>query len=181
MAALEFDAGPVAVRRIEPLAVIALRHLPGAGESLADALCAAGVTGVPSPGQALGNGQSQGTTALWRSPSEVVLLATERAAADAAMAALAADALACAVDQSDGTLALELQGPRADELLQRLVDSHSLPMTLGSAVRARLADTAVTLVRLDHDRIWLLADRSHEHYLASWLAYAGAALAQTRS
>ena len=181
MAAPEFDAGPVAVRRIEPLAVIALRHLPGAGESLADALCAAGVTGVPSPGQALGNGQSQGTTALWRSPSEVVLLATERAAAEAAMAALAADALACAVDQSDGTLALELQGPRADELLQRLVDSHSLPMTLGSAVRARLADIAVTLVRRDHDRIWLLADRSHEHYLASWLAYAGAALAQTRA
>ena len=181
MAAPEFDAGPVAVRRIEPLAVIALRHLPGAGESLADALCAAGVTGVPSPGQALGNGQSQGTTALWRSPSEVVLLATERAAADAAMAALAADALACAVDQSDGTLGLDLQGPRVDELLQRLVDSHSLPMTLGSAIRVRLADIAVTLVRLDHDRIWLLADRSHEHYLASWLAYAGAAVAQARA
>lgn len=181
MAALEFDAGPVAVRRIEPLAVIALRHLPGAGESLADALCAAGVTGVPSPGQALGDGQSQGTTALWRSPSEVVLLATERAAAEAAMAALAADALAYAIDQSDGALALELQGPRVDELLQRLVDSHSLPMTLGSAIRVRLADIAVTLVRLDHDRIWLLADRSHEHYLASWLAYAGAAVAQARA
>jgi heterotetrameric sarcosine oxidase gamma subunit len=181
MAAPEFDAGPVAVRRIEPLAVIALRHLPGAGESLAAALRAAGVTGVPSPGQALGNGQSQDTTALWRSPSEVVLLVAERAAANAAMAALAADALACAVDQSDGTLALELQRPRVDELLHRLVDSHSLPMTLGSAVRARLADIAVTLVRRDHDRIWLLADRSHEHYLASWLAYAGAAVAQTRS
>ena len=181
MAALEFDAGPVAVRRIEPLSVIALRHLPGAGESLAAALRAAGVGGLPSPGRALGNGQSQGTTALWRSPSEVVLLATERAAADAAMAALAADALACAVDQSDGTLALELQGPRVDELLHRLVDSHSLPMTLGSAVRVRLADIAVTLVRRDHERIWLLADRSHEHYLASWLAYAGAALAQARA
>jgi heterotetrameric sarcosine oxidase gamma subunit len=181
MAAPEFDAGPVAVRRIEPLAVIALRHLPGAGELLAAALRAAGVTGVPSPGQALGNGQSQGTSSLWRSPSEVVLLATERAAADAAMAALAADALACAVDQSDGTLALELQGPRVDELLHRLVDSHSLPMTLGSAVRVRLADIAVTLVRRDHDRIWLLADRSHEHYLASWLAYAGAAVAQARA
>jgi heterotetrameric sarcosine oxidase gamma subunit len=109
------------------------------------------------------------------------LLVAERAAADAAMAALAADALACAVDQSDGTLALELQGPRADELLQRLVENHSLPMTLGSAVRARLADIAVTLVRQGPDRIWLLTDRSHEHYLASWLAYAGAAVAQTRS
>ena len=152
-----------------------------AAAELADALCAAGVTGVPSPGQALGNGQSQGTSSLWRSPSEVVLLATERAAADAAMAALAADALACAVDQSDGTLALELQGPRVDELLHRLVDSHSLPMTLGSTVRVRLADIAVTLVRRDHDLIWLLADRSHEHYLASWLAYAGAALAQARA
>ena len=181
MAAPEFDAGPVAVRRIEPLAVIALRHLPGAGESLVAALRAAGVRGVPSPGQALGNGQSQGTTSLWRSPSEVVLLATERAAAEAAMAALAADALACAVDQSEGTLALELQGPRVDELLHRLVDSHSLPMTLGSVVRARLADIAVTLVRRDHDRIWLLADHSHEHYLASWLAYAGAAVAQARA
>ena len=181
MAALEFDAGPVAVRRIEPLAVIALRHLPGAGESLVAALCAAGVTGVPSPGQALGDGQSQGTTALWRSPSEVVLLATERAAAESAMAALAADALACAIDQSDGTLGLELQGPQVDELMQRLVDSHSLPMTLGSAVRARLAVIAVTLVRQGPDRIWLLTDRSHEHYLASWLAYAGAALAQARA
>jgi hypothetical protein len=68
-----------------------------------------------------------------------------------------------------------------DELLQRLVDSHSLPMTLGSAIRARLADIAVTLVRQGPDRIWLLADRSHEQYLASWLAYAGAALAQARA
>jgi hypothetical protein len=45
----------------------------------------------------------------------------------------------------------------------------------------RVQPGAVTLVRHDHGRIWLLADRSHEHYLASWLAYAGAALAQTRS
>lgn len=179
MAGPEFEAGPVEVRRIEPLAAIALRHPPGASEALAGALRAAGVTGIPSPGEVLSVGQ--GTSALWRSPSEVVLLATERAAADAALAALAADALAGAVDQSDGTLDIEMQCPWVDEFLQRLVDSHSLPMTLGSAVRARLADIAVTLVRHDHDRIWLLAGRSHEHYLASWLAYAGAALARTRS
>lgn len=173
MAAPEFDAGPVAVRRIEPLAVIALRHLPGGGEALAAALQAAGIPAVPAPGQALHNGRSPGAWALWRSPSEVTLLALERAAGDAAMAALAVEALACAVDQTDGTLALELQGPRVDELLQRLVDSHSLPGAPASAVRARLADIAVTLVRMRSDTLWLLADRSHDHYLANWLGYAG--------
>ena len=181
MAAPEFDAGPVAVRRIEPLAVIALRHLPGAGEALAAALRAAGVVAVPLPGQVLGPGQDQspgqGSAALWHSPSQVTLLAGHRAAADAAMAALANAALACAVDQSEGTLALELHGPQVDALLQRLVDSHSLPMTSGSATRVRLADIAVTLVRQAPERIWLLADRCHAHYLANWLSYAGEAMA----
>jgi len=177
MAAPEFAAGPVAVRRIEPLAVIALRHLPGAGEALAAALRAAGVAAVPLPGQMLGPGQDPGSAALWRSPSEVTLLAGHRAAADAAMAALGNAALACAVDQSDGTLALDLQGPQVDALLQRLVDSHSLPMTPGSATRVRWADIAVTLVRQAPERIWLLADRCHEHYLANWLNCAGEAIA----
>jgi sarcosine oxidase gamma subunit len=62
-------------------------------------------------------------------------------------------------------------------LLQRLVDSHSLPMTPGSATRVRLADIAVTLVRQAPERIWLLVDRCHAHYLANWLNYAGEAIA----
>jgi hypothetical protein len=45
-------------------------------------------------------------------------------------------------------------------------------------VRARLADIAVVLVRRQAKDVWLLADRSHEHYLASWLAHAGAAMAK---
>jgi heterotetrameric sarcosine oxidase gamma subunit len=174
MAAPEFDAGPVAVRRIEPLAVVALRHLPGAGDDLVAALRAAGVPVAPAPGHVVG----QGPWALWRSPSEVLLLATERATSEAALAALTPATLACAVDQSDGTLALELQGPLVDDLLRRLIDSGSLPGVSGSAVRARLADIAVVLVRRQAKDVWLLADRSHEHYLASWLAHAGAAMAK---
>lgn len=172
----DFDAGPVAVRRIEPQWVIALRHLPGAGEALAAALHAAGIPCVPEPGQALCQGQSPRTWALWRSPSEVTLLALDRAAVQAAVAALAGHTLACAVDQSDGALALELQGPLVDDLLRRLVDSHSLPGASGSAVRARLADTAVVLVRPRPDTVWLLADRSHAHYLWSWLRHAAGAM-----
>lgn len=181
MATPEFDAGPVAGRRIEPLAVIALRHLPGAGEALARALHAAGIADVPAPGQAVGNGRRPGTWALWRSPREVTLMAFDQTEAHGAMAELAADALACAVDQTDGTLVLELQGPLVDDLLRRLVDSRSLPGAPGSAVRARLVDIAVVLARPQSDRVWLLADRSHEHYLADWLAYAGDALTAARS
>lgn len=177
MAAPDVLSGPVVVRRIEKLAVVALRHLPGAGDALASALQAAGISNIPAPGQALGNGQSPGTWALWRSPSEVTLMAFEPAAAHAAMAALAADTLACAVDLTDGTLALELQGPHVDDLLRRLVDSRSVPTAQGSAIRARLVDIAVVLARPQPDRVWLLADRSHDHYLASWLSHAGAALA----
>ena len=170
MAGPEFVAGPVAVRRIEPLIVVALRHLPGAAQALFPALEAAGLPHAPTPGQMSG----QGPWALWRSPSEVTLLCTERAPAQAAMAALAQAKEACAVDLSDGVLGLELQGPQADALLQRMVDSHSLPTAPGQATRARLADVAVTLARPTPQGVWVLADRSHEHYLASWLAHAGA-------
>jgi heterotetrameric sarcosine oxidase gamma subunit len=172
MAAPDFEAGPVAVRRIEPLAVIALRHLPGAGDDLAAALHAAGLPRAPAPGQVVG----EGPWAVWRSPSEVVLLATERAEADAALAALEPATLASAVDLSEGTLGLELQGPRVDELLRRLVDSRCLPGPPGHAVRARLIDVAVMLFRPRPDCVWLLAERSHGHYLASWLAHAGQSL-----
>lgn len=175
MAGPEFEAGPVAVRCIEPLAVLALRHLPGSSEALAATVRAAGLPGLPAAGQVLG----QGPWVLWRSPSEVTFLSREQAPADGVRAALAAAQLACAVDQSDGTLALDLQGPRVNELLQRLLDSRSLPVAPGSATRARLADIAVVLVRHRPDCVWLLADRSHAHYLASWLGYAGAALAAT--
>jgi hypothetical protein len=57
MAMPEFEAGPVAVRRIEPLAVVALRHLSGGREALAAALRAVGVTDVPEHAQALGSGR----------------------------------------------------------------------------------------------------------------------------
>jgi sarcosine oxidase gamma subunit len=84
--------------------------------------------------------------------------------------------LACAVDQTDGVLALELQGPQLDDLLLRLVDSRSLPLSPGTASRARVADIAVTLVRLESDRLWMLAERAQAHYLMNWLQHAGAAL-----
>jgi sarcosine oxidase gamma subunit len=82
--------------------------------------------------------------------------------------------LACAVDQSDGVLALELQGQQLDDLLLRLVDSRSLPRSPGTAFRARLADITITLVRHESDRLWMLAERPQAHYLMNWLNHVGA-------
>jgi sarcosine oxidase gamma subunit len=175
MATDEFNAGPVPVRKLEPLVVIALRYLPElpeARDALMKALLAVGITASPEPGELLG----QDPWAIWRSPSEVILLGTHSEHTDAALAALADAKLACAVDQSDGVLALELQGPQLDDLMLRLVDSGSLPILPGTAVRVRLADISVTLIRHMPHRIWLLAERPYAHYLIDWLNYAGAGL-----
>ena len=172
MATTDFNAGPVTVLSIDPLLVISLRHLPDAGDSLSMALKAAGLSGVPCPGQVIG----QSPWALWLSPSEVILLANNPTQTNAVKTALADNPLACAVDQSDGVLALELQGQQLDDLLLRLVDSRSLPCTPGSAVRVRLADIAVILIRHMPDRLWLLVERPQAQYLKNWLKHAGAAL-----
>ena len=172
MAATDFNAGPVSVRKMETLVVIALRHLPEADAALVTALRAVGISAAPDPGQVLG----QNPWALWRSPSEVILLATHREHTDAAVAAMVDTPLACAVDQSDGVLALELQGPQLDDLLLRLVDSRSLPRSPGTASRARVVDIAVTLVRHESDRLWMLTERPQADYLMNWFKHAGAAL-----
>jgi heterotetrameric sarcosine oxidase gamma subunit len=172
MANTEFNAGPVNVRSIEHLLIISLRHLPEASDSLATALQAAGLAGTPGPGLVLG----QSPWALWISPSEVILLANNQMQANAAKAALADSQLACAVDQSDALLALDLRGPQLDDLLLRLIDSRSLPGVPGYAVRVRLADIAVILIRQTPDRLWLLVERPQSHYLTNWLKHAGTAL-----
>jgi sarcosine oxidase gamma subunit len=84
--------------------------------------------------------------------------------------------LACAVDQSDGVLALELQGQQLDDLLRRLVDSRSLPGLPGTSTQARLVDISITLVRHELDRLWMLTERPQADYLMNWLKHAGACL-----
>jgi len=170
MAATDFNAGPVSVREIETLVVVALRHLPEAADTLVTTLQTVGISAAPNPGQVLG----QNPWALWRSPSEVILLATHRNHADSAAAAMVDTPLACAVDQTDGVLALELQGQQLDDLLLRLVDSRSLPRLPGTSTQARLVDISITLVRHESDRLWLLAERPQAEYLVNWLKHAGA-------
>ncbi len=172
MVETDFNAGAVSVRKIETLVVVSLRHLPEAVDTLLTALRAVGISAAPNPGQVLG----QNPWALWRSPSEVILLTTHRNLADAALATMIGTSLACAVDQTDGVLALELKGQQLDDLLLRLVDSRSLPRLPGASSQARLVDISITLVRHESDRLWILSERPQADYLMNWLQHTGACL-----
>jgi len=172
MVETDFNAGAVSVRKVETLVVVSLRHLPEAVDTLLTALRAVGISAAPNPGQVLG----QNPWALWRSPSEVILLTTHRNLADAALATMIGTSLACAVDQTDGVLALELKGQQLDDLLLRLVDSRSLPRLPGASSQARLVDISITLVRHESDRLWILSERPQADYLMNWLQHTGACL-----
>lgn len=163
------------VRVVEPLRVLSLRH-HDAPHTIEAACSNIGLPPLPGAGHFSG----EDPVLLWRQPREWLFIGSSVAAAgraDALLAALAPgqDPLACAVDQSAGTVALALRGPKLDMLLSRLLDAGAIPRTPGEGTRARLADIAVIVLRREPDCVWLLADRANDHYLADWLAYAALA------
>lgn len=170
------QAGTIDIRVVEPLHVVSIRMLPGGADAVARAAAAIGLDALP------GAGGFTGTTArlLWRNPTELLLFTPDRGIADAALHALAAapDALAVAVDQSDGLVTLALHGAALDAVLHRLVDA-AVPLAPGQGTRARLADIAVIAMRLDAERAWLVADRANDRYLTQWVAYAADAVSCT--
>ena len=173
------DAGTVAIRSLETLHVLALRHLPGGAQAIAQALRPLGIDTLPTAGRLACSAEgAAGPCVLWRSPSEWTLVSTDPHPVQLVEQALQASALegqACAANLSDGVMGLDLHGPLIDALLMRLMDAASLPRESGQATRARLVDVPVTLVRFCDHHLWLLADRSHAHYIAGWLAHAWAA------
>ena len=150
---------------VEPLRVLSLRCLPGGAELIART---AGIAELPGPGRFLG----QDPLLQWRSPNEWLHISTRDEEANALLRALPIGGLAQATDLSAGTLLLDLQGTALDALLERLIDATVQVDMPGQGTRTRMADIAVMLIRQSKQRLWLLADRANDHYLAHWLAYA---------
>jgi heterotetrameric sarcosine oxidase gamma subunit len=177
VAVLPAPTARLAIGVAEPMRVLSLRHLPGGVAAVAGALAAQGLHALPEPRRFIGDDPC----VLWRSPSEWLLLTADAALSERIASALrpAPGALAVAVDLTAGSLVLDLQGAAVDALLSRLVDAAAVPATVGEGTRARLADIAVALVRIEPDRVRLVADRANDRYLAQWLAYAARALDAT--
>lgn len=165
----------VTVTVVEPMHVLSLRHLAGAGTSALTAVLAAHrLPGLPPPGQCCG----AEPRLVWCSPGETLLLTPDGAQAAALLDALrpAPGSLACALDQSPGSLVLQLRGTPVEALLSRLVDAQALPRQAGQASRMRLADIAAVVWRDAPDAAGLVVDRAHGHYLAHWLNDAAGAM-----
>jgi heterotetrameric sarcosine oxidase gamma subunit len=165
----------LAITVVEGMHVLSLRHWPGAGTAeLAAALAALGLPTLPTPGQSAGSEHRL----VWRSPNELWVLTADGTLAAALLAALPARAggLAYALDLFSGVLVAQLQGSAVDTLLAHLVDAQALPRQPGQASQMRLADIAAIVWREAPDRVGVVVDRAHDHYLAHWLSHAAEAV-----
>lgn len=168
------EGADFSARLVEPLQVLALRSLPGGAEAVASAVAITGVDSLPHTGCFVGSDPM----VLWRSPGELMFISTSASAANTVLRTLpaASHALAYSIDRSAGTITFSLQGPAVDEVLHRLIDASAVPRSVGQGTRTRMADIAVVVMRVAPDCVWLIADRTNDHYLAHWIAYAAAAL-----
>jgi sarcosine oxidase gamma subunit len=167
-------ATPVlAVRVIDDLRVLTLRHTGNGATAVQRVLAEHGLAALPHSGCCGGSDP----WLVWAGPSECLLLTTHPALADAVLGALAPgrNSLACALDQSMGCLAFELCGPGMADVLSRLMDASAMPGQPGRAGRVRWMDISAVVMRTDAERALLLVDVAHGPYVAQWLAWAGQA------
>lgn len=156
-------------RLLAGTSAITIRHFPG-DPAARDAVQQAGLAWCDTPGTFTGTGP----WLAWRSPQETIAIGVEPARLSGVLQALAPGrhAGAAAADISEAMGGLELHGPLLDTWLAHLVDATAIPARAGCATRARLADVAVMLLRLEPERLWLLAEQPLLPYVQEWLAYA---------
>lgn len=173
--ALAMPAAALAVRAVEGLRVLALRHLSGGAAAVNGAVAAHGLSLLPSPGAC------QGTDPwlVWTGPAECLLLTLDSAVADDLLQALAPgrEVLACALDQSAGYMVFELCGEDITSVLPCLLDANAIPQQPGQGSRTRLMDISALVMRLGSDRVWIAVDRTHGSYAAHWIEHCLAVVA----
>lgn len=156
-------------RIVGEFVAITIRHFPG-DTSAREAARQLGLTWSDQPGKLTGTDP----WLAWRSPQETIAFGLRRELVQRLLELLAPgrSESAVAVDLSEALGVIELNGPRLDEWLARLVDAMSIPRAAGHCTRARMAEAAVLLLRLADDRVWLVLERPIRAYAENWLAYA---------
>ena len=165
---IDAKAGQPGCSQLSGFTALTIRHLAG-DRSASQAVQAQGLIWPGVPGELTGHDP----WLAWRSPQETLALGFRSAALHALVAALTPgrSATALAVDVSQALAVFELHGPLLDAWLSHLVDAAAIPRQAGRVCRCRLADVPVLLMRLDPERVYLVADRPIAPYLGNWLAY----------
>lgn len=155
-------------RQLTGVTAVTVRHFTG-DASAREAVQAQAMNWSDVPGTLTG----QDPYLAWRSPRESLALGFQSAPLLALLDALkpGRSDSAVAVDLSESLALFELHGPRLDAWLSHLVDAMAIPRQAGRVCRCRLADVPVLLLRLDPERVWLVADRPITPYLGNWLSY----------
>jgi hypothetical protein len=161
-------SGHPGCRQLTGITALTIRHFAG-DSSARGAVLAQGMTWSDTAGTLTG----QDPYLAWRSPQETLALGFQAARLQALLTALAPgrSQTAVAVDLSESLAVFELHGALLDAWLAHLVDARSIPRQSGQCTRCRLADIPVLLLRLDLERVWLVADRPVAPYLSNWLSY----------
>ncbi len=158
-------AAPGVTATLEPgVPVLSLRYFDSGGEfaSAAARACAARLPPTRCVVRA-------GALVLaWRSPTETLCLAPGEAALAAIGEALRGVPGGCCVELSGALSAIHLEGERLDEVVSRLGSLAAAP-EVGAAERARLADLAVLVLRLDPAGASLLVERPLAEHLMEWI------------
>jgi hypothetical protein len=166
---IDAKAGQPGCRQLSGFTAVTIRYFTG-DRSASEAAQAQGLIWPGVPGALT----SHDPWLAWRSPQETLALGFRSAALRALLHALAPgrSETALAVDVSQALAVFELHGPLLDDWLSHLVDAAAIPRQAGRVCRCRLADVPVLLLRLDPERVHLVADRPIAPYLSNWLAYA---------
>lgn len=162
-------AGLPGARLLAATSAITIRHFPD-DASARETVQQAGLPWCDTPGRLAGTGP----WLAWRSPQETVAIGLHAAPLRLVLQALAPGRHpgAAAADLSEALGAIELHGPLLDEWLAHLVDATAIPRQAGRTTRVRLADVAVLLLRIESQRLWVVAEQPLLPYVQEWLAYA---------
>ncbi len=146
------------------LPVLSLRYFDAHGEFAAAAARATGAA-LPAPGCVVRSGPF---VMAWRSPTETLCLTAQEAALAAIAQPLADLTGGCTLELTGAVSAIHLEGGRLDELVSRLGGLAAAP-AVGAAARARLADVAVLVLRLESEGASLLIERPLAEHLMGWI------------
>jgi sarcosine oxidase gamma subunit len=179
--AIDIQGLPVGVQGLsvgveQEFAVASLRYFDAAGV-FAGAVREAIGRPLPQPLRAVSEpvaAEAEGAPAgaqlvlAWRTPTETLLVCSDRRVISGLERRLAGAADGCIVNQTGGIWAIRVQGPRARELLLRLGSAASIP-ALGEARSSRLADLHVTAICVREGEILLLLERVYAAHLLAWI------------